>query len=57
MLEIIIQAIKDSECKHNVYFINADPVNDIPGEAVKNNIVTFNSSSSLMMEAFREVNH
>jgi hypothetical protein len=55
MCDLIKRTLKELEGKkRNVYFINADPVDDIPCEAVSNNTITFDSSSSLMMEAFRE---
>jgi len=55
MCDLIKRTIKELESKkRNVYFINANSVDDIPGEAVKHDPITFNSSSSLMMEAFRE---
>ena len=55
MLDLIKEAIKRSESQGNVYFINVNPVDDIPCEVVKSDAISFKSSSSLMMEAFREV--
>ena len=56
MLEIIKQTIRECEGVKSIYFININPVDDIPTEAIENDIITFNSSSSLMLEAFREAN-